>query len=204
MKSVIDDRYFFELAQKDPISICKRLGCRYDYVEKVYKICFWGGEYSIDPVGKRIEWSTTGTPAVHDYFQIFMIHYLLKEEVLTLGNEWISEKDIPGGSSFFTVSHKIPCDLISDQYGNDVLKFRNTCERLNGSPLDMADAAYCFQITPYVPVAALYWAGDDDFPPQARILFDRSISIFPLDVTFALAIEVCSRIGSRWHPYVQT
>ena len=47
---------------------------------------------------------------------------------------------------------------------------------LGGQPLPMADAAYSFQVTPRTPVAVLYWQGDDDFPPEAKILFDRSLA----------------------------
>ena len=201
MKNIIDNKYFSELAAKDPANICKRAGCRYDYNEKIYKICFWGDEYSIYPIRKKVECISAEKPATHDYFQIFMIHYLLNEEVIHVSNEWISEKDIPGGSNFFTVPHEIPYHLIIREYGNDLLKFKTHCENMKGSFLDLADMAYFFNVTPRVPVAVLYWVGDDEFPPQSRLLFDKSISIFPLDVVFALAIEVCSRIGSRWTPY---
>lgn len=203
MINVVDKKYFYELAEQDPSKICKRVACKYDHIDKVYKMIFWGNKYSIDPTGKKIKCITNNIQNTHEYFQIFIIHYLLMKDDIKVCNEWISEKDIPGGSSFFKVSHEIPHNLISDKYGNDVLKFKNHCEQLNGSPLDMADAAYCFNITPYVPVAVLYWIGDDDFPPQSKILFDKSIRIFPLDVTFALAIEICSRIGRNWNPYAQ-
>lgn len=201
MINLVAKSHFFELAKQDPNKICKRVKCNYDYVEKAYKITIWGDEYSINPTREKIECITDKVHNLHEYFQIFIIHYLLMKKDIEVCNEWVSEKDIPGGSSFFTVSHEIPCDLISVKYGNDVLKFKNHCEKLDGFPLDMADAAYCFKITPRVPVAVLYWAGDDDFPPQSKMLFDKSISVFPLDVIFALAVEICSRIGSHWNPY---
>jgi hypothetical protein len=201
MINVVDKSYFHELSIQDPNIICKRTECKYDNFEKVYRMSFWGDEYVIDPIGQKIECMSENIPNTHEYFQIFIIHYLLMKEKIEVCNKWISEKDIPGGSSFFTVSHEIPYDLISNKYGNDVQKFRIYCEQLNGSPIEMADATYCFMITPHVPVAVLYWVGDEDFSPQAKILFDKSISIFSLDVTLALAIEICSRIGNRWNPY---
>ena len=203
MMNVVDKSYFNKLAEKDPNRICELAACNYDYVEKLYKITIWGDEYSIDPLREKIKCLTTIPFNTHEYFQIFIIHYLLLNKDIKVCNEWISEKDIPGGSSFFTVSHKIPCDLISKKFENALLKFKKHCEKLDGFILGMADAAYCFKITPQVPVAVLYWVGDDDFPPQSKILFDKSISVFPLDVIFALAIEVCSRIGSRSNPYAQ-
>jgi hypothetical protein len=43
---------------------------------------------------------------------------------------------------------------------------------LGGRSLALADAAYRFEAFPRLPVAVLLWAGDEDIPAQARILFD--------------------------------
>jgi hypothetical protein len=49
-------------------------------------------------------------------------------------------------------------------------------------------------ITPEIPVAIVYWLGDEDFPAEAKLLFDRSmINLMPLDILFALVVEVCDR-----------
>ncbi len=56
----------------------------------------------------------------------------------------------------------------------------------------MADAAFSFQITPNIPVAVLLWLGDEEFGSQANLLFDKTISQhLPLDIIYALAVEVC-------------
>ncbi|MBW2329219.1 MAG: DUF3786 domain-containing protein, partial [Deltaproteobacteria bacterium] len=70
------------------------------------------------------------------------------------------------------------------------------CEQLHGIPLNMADAAYIFKITPRVPVAVLYWRGDDDFPAEAKILYDRTIAEhLPFDIMYALAVGICEKLG---------
>jgi hypothetical protein len=62
----------------------------------------------------------------------------------------------------------------------------------------MADAAYGFSITEHLPAAVLYWKGDDDFPPEAKIIFDKTIATdLPLDIVFSLAVEICRRIGDQ-------
>ena len=40
----------------------------------------------------------------------------------------------------------------------------------------MGDAAYSFRILPRLPVAVLLWKGDEEFPPEGNILFDKNIS----------------------------
>ena len=111
-------------------------------------------------------------------------------------DEWISEKDIPGGPTFFRGPHAIPTDLITRTYQNDIAAFGRRCRVLRGEAVEMGDAAFRFQMTGRLPVVVLYWQGDEDFPPEARMLFDRSICRFlALDVVFALAVEICARIG---------
>ena len=120
----------------------------------------------------------------------------MRAKDITLLDEWVSEKDLPGGPTFFRGPHRIPTDLISERYGNDLQAFKTCCEKLDGTPLDMADAAYSFSIAADVPVAVLYWIGDDDFPAEAKILYDRSIGeLLSLDILFALAVGICTRIG---------
>ncbi|MDY7037806.1 MAG: DUF3786 domain-containing protein, partial [Thermodesulfobacteriota bacterium] len=140
---------------------------------------------------------TNNFPISHDYFYLFIIHYLLKSKEIEISNEWISEKDIPGGVSFFRGPHKIPSHLISGKYDNDLKAFSQRCEELHGIPINMADAAYRFKITSHIPVAVLYWAGDDDFSPESKILYDKTITEhLASDIIFALAVEICTRIGS--------
>ena len=137
-------------------------------------------------------------PAAYgEMLNFFIVHYLLHSKESKIKNQWISEKEIPGGDLFFTVSHEIPTSLISGRYSNDIHGFKRRCEQLQGIPLDMADASYRFNITPRIPVAVLFWDGDEDFPPESKMLFDKSIAgLLAPDIVLALAYEVCSRIGN--------
>ncbi|MBF0204987.1 MAG: DUF3786 domain-containing protein [Desulfamplus sp.] len=152
-----------------------------------------------DSVATNIKGSTpidTKDSDPHEYFHIFIINYLLQAKDIPLSNEWISEKDIPGGTTFFRGPHAIPTGLISSRFSGNIEQFKKICVQLDGTSLEMADAAYFFKITPRVSIAVLYWDGDDDFLPECKILYDKSvIEHLALDIIFALAVEVCTRIG---------
>ena len=195
MTSIVDKIYFEDLAGQNPDDVCKRALCRYDANEKSYALSVWGDEYKIFPLRSKIECATQKTKGYHDYFFIFIMHYLLRSKETEITKEWISEKDIPGGSTFFRGPHIIPTEIITARFQNNVQQFKNVCEQVNGSPVSMADAAYEFKITPRVPVAVLYWSGDDEFPAESKVLYDRSIAdLFALDVIYALAVGVCEKL----------
>ena len=196
MTRVIDSCHFQDLAQKDPEDVCRRALCRYDDNTGCYTLSVWGEDYGIYPAESRIIRPGDDKSDINTLLGLFMVHYLLTAKEIPIGKEWISEKDIPGGTTFFRGPHEIPAYLIEKQYGNNVGGFCDACEQLGGMPLHMADRAYSFRIAPRIPVAILLWKGDDEFPAESKMLFDRTIiEHLALDVVFSLAVEICTRVA---------
>jgi len=196
MTDLIDRIHFQELSEQDPQDVCRRASCKYDDMNERYILSVWGDEYGIFPNQLKINSMSSNTQHPHDYFYLFIIHYLLKSKEIDISNEWISEKDIPGGTTFFRGPHEIPTNLISLRFNNNINEFKKRCEQLHGIPLNMSDAAYRFQITPRIPVAVLYWIGDDDFPAESKVLYDRTITDhLAADIIYALAVGICERVG---------
>jgi len=194
MTEWVADQHYTELAAADPEQICRHQRAIYDPAAKTYCMTIWGDQYLIDPHRKQAHPKASGV-RIQDFFPVFIVYFLLYGQDNKPGREWISEKDLPGGAGFFRGPHLVPTALISDTFGNDLEHFAKTCRECGGVPLELADAAFSFQITPEIPVAVLYWQGDEDFPAEAKLLFDRSMTNYlPLDIVFALAVEVCDRL----------
>ncbi len=197
MTNIIDKSYFHELDNAHPETLCRKGRCSYSAAKHQYSIEIWGDQFVIDPSNERIGHAAANNSPPHEYLDLFAIYYLLRVKDIPLQKEWVSEKDLPGGPTFFRGPHLIPTDLISKQFNNDLQKFRIRCTQLGGKPIDMADAAYRFSITDDIPMAILYWTGDEDFPPEAKILYDRSIAEqLSLDIVWTLAVGVCARLGT--------
>lgn len=197
MTELIDKSYFQQLRGANPQEICRNGRCSFSADTQQYSVHIWGGLYIVDHNRENITHILTNSPPHHEYFDLLAMYYLLSTKDTALIGEWISEKDLPGGPTFFRGPHRIPTDLITKQFNNDLLDFKNRCEQLGGTPIDMADAAYCFSVTPEIPVVVLYWIGDEDFPAEAKILYDRSVAeLLSLDILFALAVGVCTKLGT--------
>ena len=196
MTNLIDISYFKELAGKNPEDICRLALCDYDTKKKDYILSVWSEDYGIYPHACKIICLRDGKSDINTLFGLFIIYYLLRSKENKVSKEWISEKDIPGGATFFRGPHKIPTQLIERRYEKDIQGFKAICKQLSGSRIGMADAAYSFQITPRIPAAVLFWNGDDEFPPESKILFDKTITehLAP-DIIFCLAVEICQRIS---------
>jgi len=196
MTNAIDTCHFQDLAGKDPEEICRRALCRYDSNKGCYTLSVWDEDYGIYPDESKIIRTRDDKSDINTFLGLFIVHYLLTSKAIPISKEWISEKDIPGGVAFFRGPHAIPTYLIEKRYGDNMGGLCNTCEQLDGIPLDMADKAYSFKIAPRIPVAVLLWKGDDEFPAESKILFDRTIvEHLALDIIFALAVEICTRVA---------
>ncbi|MDJ0784754.1 MAG: DUF3786 domain-containing protein [Desulfosarcinaceae bacterium] len=196
MADYIDPIHFNDLDRLDPETVCRRTASTYDPVQQRYTLSVWGRTYRITPGAQRLEKLAPDPERDHGFLGLFVLHYLLAERAITPDSSWISEKEIPGGATFFRGPHAIATHRIADRFDNDLAAFRERCQALGGQPLALADAAYRFEIVPQVPVAVLYWCGDAEFPAEAKLLFDRSIGRYlAADVVYALAMGICERLG---------
>ena len=197
-KYKIDKTIFSDLEACDPEDVVLRTGCQFDKADNQYIVNIWGHEYCVDLNKYEVRPQETGFKTYQDFLYLFILYYLIKSKNIKPSGEWISEKDIPDGAAFFRGPHTVPGNFITERFGNDLDFFKKKSMQLRGTSLDMADAAFSFKITPTIPVAVLYYFGDEDFPCEAKLLFDKTVGLhLPLDIIFALAVEICSILGSQ-------
>ncbi|SHO49304.1 DUF3786 domain-containing protein [Desulfopila aestuarii] len=195
MVELIDKRHFTALSELDPNEVISRTHCTFDSGKNCYTLPVWTGSCAIYPGRAEVEWQA-GSSVLHEYFSLFAVHYLLSAKDIQPAGQWISEKDMAGGATFFRGPHAIPTQLITEKVENSCDRFHQLCRDYNGSPLAMADAAAVFSITSRIPVAVLYWAGDDEFPAEAKLLFDKTLpDHFALDIVFALAVGITEELS---------
>jgi hypothetical protein len=198
MSEKIDAANFTALDALDPVDVTARTGCEFDPVTRRYRINIWGRGYWVDLKAHEVRLEGPGLDPSHEYFPLFILYFLMASKPLPPEGKWVSEKDLKGGAAFFRGPHTLPTDWISKRFENDIAAFRQACEKLGGLPLALGDAAFSFQITPTVPVAVLYWQGDEEFSPETKLLFDRTLDRhLPLDIVFALAVGVCHAVSAR-------
>ena len=198
MTRSVDACHFEDLAGMNPEDVCRRALCAYNNTDGCYTLSVWGEDHKIYPAQSRIVRVRDGREDINILFGLFIVQYLLTARDIPVIGEWISEKDIPGGSAFFRGPHAIPTHLITERYGDRPGEFCERCEQLGGIALDLADRAYSFRIAPRIPVALLLWEGDGEFPAESRMVFDRSIGQhLALDVVFGMAVEICERVGDH-------
>jgi hypothetical protein len=124
--------------------------------------------------------------------QVLILHYLAAREIPPTAGQWISYREIPGATFYYGAFVKRAVEPLKKVFGKNLSGFSRAAEALNGTENKSGDAGFEFRILPAVPVQLILWKGDEEFPEEANILFDKSIDriLSPEDVAWLAGMLV--------------
>lgn len=109
--------------------------------------------------------------------QILILHYLERTDGEALSGHTIDFRAVPDGGSFywsaFVSRAKKP---LLETFGQDLDLYLKVALAAGGEAQPLGDVAVRFFAFPLVPITHVFWRGDDEFPPDANLLFDDTIS----------------------------
>jgi|WetSurMetagenome_2_1015567.scaffolds.fasta_scaffold230771_2 hypothetical protein len=109
-----------------------------------------------------------------EYSRLSILRYLVNSKNLPLAGRLVKPSDLPGGDFFSKGTHVLPFEKILRQFENDFDGFIETGRSLGGSQAEYGDISLRLLPFPRLPVYIILWAGDDEFPSKASLLFDSS------------------------------
>ena len=121
--------------------------------------------------------------------QALILYHLQATNGAPLAGRWISFRELPSGGFYHQAFQGYTGHEIAKRFGNELPALVRTARALGGETAGVGDAAFCFQALPRVPLLLVYWLGDEDFGPTARILFDASAG-------HHLPTDACALLGS--------
>src|SRR3989338_10421530 len=143
-----------------------------------YSVSLLVDTYDVDIKEKTIFSNSCNIPA-REYLAILILHYLigsLKNTYVPSG-EWISFKQIEGGETYFPAFHKGVIEPLLRKYGKHPEGIFSALDRLGGcEKIDISEAAIEITVFPEIRVRIIIYKGDDEFEPEANMLFDRSLT----------------------------
>jgi hypothetical protein len=167
--------FWDELGALDPDSVCRRAGVTRQPPQG-YRVRFLNRVLWVDVEHRCLRrrgesaWSHLDYPLL----ELVILVYLRHAGDADLAYDMISVNDLKD-AHFFQGPHQLKTTPITELFGWNPGRFARAAERIGGSPLDLADVAYAVPALPKIPLYYLLWEGDDEFQPNASILFDRSI-----------------------------
>jgi hypothetical protein len=111
--------------------------------------------------------------------QVLYLHYLcgvLSSKGGRATGEWISFQEIPDGRFYMDAFQRRAKNPMVMSFGeNPDLLLKVATELYGAVPFNQGDVSVVMRALPRVPIALILWRGDEEFPPEGNVLFDRSI-----------------------------
>ena len=157
------------LAAGDPAEIAERAG-----------ISFEAGEFRLPFLRWSIFVSHPGlafrAPPFLDTYVIKLLSllYMANARAVPLANRWVPYRELKDGRFYAKSFEDTVEERLCGRFGDDIEALRAACESLGGREVEQGDLGMVLDTFPRLPLLFIVWRGDEEFPPNARILFDAS------------------------------
>ncbi|MDR3114001.1 MAG: DUF3786 domain-containing protein [Treponema sp.] len=176
----------------DPAAIARRCALPFDAAASAFALGFMGTDYRAafpdfelqDPKGGVVQ-----NPAE----KILLLHYLCEGTYVEPQGKQRSYQEIPWGEVYYRNFKGRCITRLAHTFGTDLPGFRRVMEEtpaLHAEPVAQGDAGYRFEFMTGLHMSFLIWAGDEEFPPSAQILFDDNVAFAFTAEDIAYAGEV--------------
>lgn len=166
--------YCEKFAQMDAQEAVTRLGVPYE--DGAFTVTLLGTTYRIAHPTYAIAADTDGL-ALHSLpAQTFLLRYLLEGKPAAPCTDFKTFREMPWGELYIKPFTGRVLTRAAFTFGTRVEAFRAAAEKLGGSPLRHGDASYEFRFLDEYRLRLIVWEGDDEFPPNAQLLYTANFA----------------------------
>ena len=108
--------------------------------------------------------------------QTFLLRYLLESKDVAWSGQWKTFREMPWGEMYIKPYTGRVLTRAAFTFGFKLAAFRAACEKMGATPVKHGDAGYAFELVPGYRMQILMWEGDDEFPPNAQILYSDNFA----------------------------
>ena len=157
----------------DPAEAAQRTGVKWD--GKEFYVNLLGREYAISYPEYAIRATDHGPLPVLPV-QTFLLRYLLESKAVAWAGEWKTFREMPWGEMYIKPYTGRVLTRAAFTFGTRVSAFCAAAEKMGALPVKHGDAGYEFDLIGGYKMRILVWEGDDEFPPNAQVLYSDNFA----------------------------
>ncbi len=161
-----------KLRQIDRALVAKRSGAAIDQDGNLH-VEFLQREYVIDHAKWTVA-SVDSRTAPSSLVQSLILTYLYLSDGTPPIDRWLGFRELPNGLFYASAFQGYTGAELVRELSGELVVFKQASEKLRGTAFAIGDAGYIFQVLPRLNLAVILWAGDDEFPAQAQVLFQET------------------------------
>ena len=108
--------------------------------------------------------------------QTFLLRYLLESKEVAWQGQWKTFREMPWGEMYIKPYTGRVLTRAAFTFGTRVAAFKAACEKMGALPVNHGDAGYQFSLIGGYRMQILVWEGDDEFPPNAQVLYSDNFA----------------------------
>ncbi len=108
--------------------------------------------------------------------QTFLLRYLLESRQVPWNGTWKTFREMPWGEMYIKPYTGRVLTRAAFTFGTRIGAFRTACEKMRATPVPHGDAGYLFDLIGDYRMQILVWEGDDEFPPNAQVLYSDNFA----------------------------
>jgi len=108
--------------------------------------------------------------------KVLAMRYAARADGFPVTGEWVAYRELPGGLFYAATIPAAVEQPLAEAFGWERGSLSEAASRLGGAAAGFGDESFVFRAYPRVPLLAVLHWGDEEFPPAARVLFDRCCS----------------------------
>lgn len=108
--------------------------------------------------------------------QTFLLRYLLESKDAAWKGDWKTFREMPWGETYIKPYTGRVLTRAAFTFGTRVAAFRAAAEKMGAEPVKHGDAGYRFDLIGGYQMQLLVWEGDDEFPPNAQVLYSDNFA----------------------------
>lgn len=157
--------YLARFREGDPEEMAAR--CRLPYDGQAITMNLMGHTYQVT----HPDFTITGEPALTNPERILFLRYLLDGAYTEPRGEYLTYREFPWGEVYLQQFTGRCIKRFAFSYGFKPELLKKVMERLGAKPVKRGDVGYELTLMEGLTMQFLLWLGDDEFPPNAQILF---------------------------------
>ena len=103
--------------------------------------------------------------------QTFLLRYLLESKAASWVGEWKTFREMPWGEMYIKPYTGRVLTRAAYTFSFKLNAFRAAAEKMGAEPVQHGDAGFKFHLIGDYHMQILVWQGDEEFPPNAQILY---------------------------------
>ena len=157
----------------DPAEAAVRTGAKWD--GKEFYVNLLSREYAISHPEYAIR-ALDGGKEPPLPTQTFLLRYLLEGKAVAETGTWLTFREMPWGELYIKPYTGRVLTRAAFTFGTRIAAFRAACEKMGALSVNHGDAGFQFDFIGGYRMQILVWEGDDEFPPNAQVLYSDNFS----------------------------